>query len=191
MHKWIVIILFSIWGMLWMFEIIFLRRSGKVKNFKGRPSVDKRLFLIGKIAMFTSIGFMIIEATLIGISLSIFQSTPVLIWSGIILFALGMIIIFISYATLGINLRLGLPDDDETINLVTKGIYSISRNPVYIGFYALCLGSCIYVLNPINWIATGIGIYIHHKQIYSEEKYLLHRFGKKWIEYKDKVRRYI
>jgi len=174
-----------------MFEIIFLRRSGKVKNFKGRPSVDKRLFLIGKIAMFTSIGFMIIEATLIGISLSIFQSTPVLIWSGIILFALGMIIIFISYATLGINLRLGLPDDDETINLVTKGIYSISRNPVYIGFYALCLGSCIYVLNPINWIATGIGIYIHHKQIYSEEKYLLHRFGKKWIEYKDKVRRYI
>ena len=174
-----------------MVEIIFLRRSKEVKNFRGKPSVSKRLFIIGKIGIFLSMGFMIVEASLIHHSLSVFSPPEWIQWIGIMIFAIGMIIIAVSYATLGVNLRLGLPDEDEHIELVTKGIYSISRNPVYIGFYALCVGSSFYVLNPINWAATIIGIYIHHKQIYSEERYLIRKFGNRWIKYKNKVRRYI
>jgi len=106
-----------------------------------------------------------------------------------LLVSLGLIIAIISLINLGSSTRLGLPFENTTLK--SNGLYKISRNPMYLGFDLFTLSSIIYIGNI--FIAT-LGIYslfIYHFIIIGEEKYLEKRFGKKYIEYRKKVRRYI
>jgi protein-S-isoprenylcysteine O-methyltransferase Ste14 len=59
------------------------------------------------------------------------------------------------------------------------------------GLYLMALGSAVYVQNPINWMLVIIALAIHHKIILAEEVFMGNRFGEQWIEYRNKVRRYI
>lgn len=81
---------------------------------------------------------------------------------------------------------------DEPSTLVTSGIYKISRNPVYLGFalmivgVGIMLGSAISFVVAIAFIITTDRWYISY-----EEKMLKEKFGKDYLIYKSKVRRWM
>lgn len=54
-------------------------------------------------------------------------------WGGVVIAAIGVWFFIASILTMKGNWRAGVPDKKET-SLVTTGIYSISRNPAFVGF---------------------------------------------------------
>lgn len=75
--------------------------------------------------------------------------------------------------------------------IITKGIYRISRNPMYlsfnVGIFGICIASAslwIFILSIPIFIAT-------HLMIKSEERYCENLYGQKYRDYKNEVQRYI
>ena len=77
-------------------------------------------------------------------------------------------------------------------HLVTIGIYSIVRNPIYLAFLCVCTGILITAHNVyllIFPVVLYIFLTVLMKQ--TEEKWLLDKFGSEYIEYCKHVNRVI
>ena len=76
--------------------------------------------------------------------------------------------------------------------LITSGIYRYSRNPMYLGLLILVTSTSIFYLN-IFTITTPVFFYfwINRFQIKREEIFLTKKFGKEYLLYKTKTRRWI
>ncbi|HWC53312.1 MAG TPA: isoprenylcysteine carboxylmethyltransferase family protein [Chitinophagaceae bacterium] len=77
-------------------------------------------------------------------------------------------------------------------SLQTTGIYSISRNPMYVSLLSLYTGLAFLVGNWWTLVLLPIlAIVVTALVILPEERYLERAFGKSYIEYKAKVRRWL
>ena len=77
-------------------------------------------------------------------------------------------------------------------SLQTNGIYSITRNPMYVGLALVYLGISCFVGNWWNIILFPLLLLIVQEYIIKrEEKYLVRRFGQEYVVYKTKVRRWL
>ena len=76
--------------------------------------------------------------------------------------------------------------------LITSGIYKYSRNPMYLGLLMIVISSSILYLN-IYSVTTPFLFYwwINRFQIKREEIFLTEKFGKEYLSYKTKTRRWI
>ena len=81
---------------------------------------------------------------------------------------------------------------EKTTTLVTNGIFSITRNPMYLGLF-LSISSTILFFGA--WFGIIILMffvwYINKFQIIPEEEAMEKLFGNKYSEYRQKVRRWI
>ena len=76
--------------------------------------------------------------------------------------------------------------------LETSNIFKISRNPMYLGMDLILWGLSIFLGSLITFIFPILFIILIEKLfIEFEEKNLEKRFGKKYFNYKKKVRRWI
>ena len=102
----------------------------------------------------------------------------------------GLVFFIISVVTMKNNWRAGISESEKT-ELVTNGIYKISRNPAFLGFDLVYIG---FVLMFFNWILFAISlitIFIFHLQITKvEEPFLIKTFGTDYENYKKSVCRY-
>ena len=76
--------------------------------------------------------------------------------------------------------------------LITSGIYKYSRNPMYLGLLMIVISTTIFYLNIFS-ITTPIIFYfwINKFQIKREEIFLTKKFGKEYLLYMTKTRRWI
>ncbi len=76
--------------------------------------------------------------------------------------------------------------------LITSGIYKYSRNPMYLGLLMIVTSTSIFYLNIFS-IITPVIFYcwINRFQIKREEIFLTEKFGKDYILYMTKTRRWI
>ena len=76
--------------------------------------------------------------------------------------------------------------------LITSGIYKYSRNPMYLGLLMIVMSTSIFYLNIFS-ITTPMLFYfwINRFQIKREEIFLTQKFGKEYLSYKNKTRRWI
>ena len=76
--------------------------------------------------------------------------------------------------------------------LITSGIYKFSRNPMYLGLLMIVISTSIFYLNIFS-VATPILFYfwINRFQIKREEIFLTEKFGKEYLLYKTKTRKWI
>jgi protein-S-isoprenylcysteine O-methyltransferase Ste14 len=77
-------------------------------------------------------------------------------------------------------------------SLQTNGIYSYSRNPMYVGLLLIYLGLSLQFGNWWTLILTPFLVaFITYRVIRPEEKYLTRAFGDAYTNYQKKVRRWI
>ena len=110
---------------------------------------------------------------------------------GCVITAVGVLTFILSVAQMKDNWRAGVQREDKT-NLVTTGIYSISRNPAFLGFDLMYIGILFTFFNWYLFFATGFVLLFFHLQIVNvEEEFLVEAFGEEYIKYRAKVCRYI
>lgn len=101
---------------------------------------------------------------------------------GLIIYSLGIILYAVSiinYAKPKMN----------GINL--NGLYRVSRNPMYVAYFIYFLG-CVFLTHSWILLALLIGFQISaHWIILSEERWCSKEFGEEYINYMNKVRRYL
>lgn len=79
-----------------------------------------------------------------------------------------------------------------TSSLVQFGVYSLTRNPMYLGFLLILCGWAIFLRNIIAFpFLIMFIIYMNHFQIQAEERALVERFGEMFTGYATRVRRWI
>ena len=109
---------------------------------------------------------------------------------GIAIIAVGAIID--SLAWLEFRKKTTMNPFKKPNKLVIKGIYKFSRNPQYLGMFfillgeALCFGSLSVLIIP-----KIFAIIMDRAYIPMEERNMKKAFGKRFLEYKKKVRRWI
>lgn len=118
-------------------------------------------------------------------------------WNIIIMDIIAIIICTISLIWFGITLkifgksfRVGI-DKNTNDKLIKNGTFSISRNPIYLGFLTFFIGIFIAYSNILISIFLLFFIIMIHRQILREEIFLLEHYGNEYDEYCKKVRRYI
>ncbi|MDO4345605.1 MAG: isoprenylcysteine carboxylmethyltransferase family protein [Eubacteriales bacterium] len=110
---------------------------------------------------------------------------------GAILSVAGTVIFITAVWTMRDSWRAGVSKTDKT-RLVTDGIYQISRNPAFLGFDLLYIGTLLMFFNWILCFLTVFAVIMYHLQIVNvEEDFLLVTFGNEYLQYKKKVCRYI
>jgi protein-S-isoprenylcysteine O-methyltransferase Ste14 len=85
-----------------------------------------------------------------------------------------------------------VPGTKPTRALVTTGIHSWSRNPIYVGMFLIYAGIGLVVRSPwILILAVPLAITIHYGVVVREEAYLQQRFGDAYRDYKARVGRWL
>ena len=96
-----------------------------------------------------------------------------------------------SVAQMKDNWRAGVQREDKT-NLVPTGIYSISRNPAFLGFDLMYIGILFTFFNWYLCFVTSFVLVFFHLQIVNvEEEFLIEAFGEEYVQYNKKVCRYL
>jgi protein-S-isoprenylcysteine O-methyltransferase Ste14 len=76
--------------------------------------------------------------------------------------------------------------------LIVRGPYRFSRNPMYVGMTLIVLG--IAAISGRGWMAAlsfcALAA-VHFTAVLPEERYLTGKFGAAYLEYKARVRRYL
>lgn len=110
---------------------------------------------------------------------------------GVLVAVVGVAVFIISVLTMRDSWRARVSKTDKT-ELVTKGIYKISRNPAFLGFDLMYLGILLMFFNLVLFEVSLFAMLMFHLQIVNvEEEFLLEAFGDEYLRYKKKVCRYI
>lgn len=153
---------------------------------KGKQGIEKKIEIMMKTA--TILTF-IVEIISIYFNTTMFPRSIRMV--GILLGMMGDIIFIISVLTMKESWRAGVSYEEKT-DLITDGIYQISRNPAFLGFDLVYTGMCFMFLNPVLVVISLLAIIMFHLQIkYVEEPFLKQEFKEQYLQYYQQVNRYI
>lgn len=86
--------------------------------------------------------------------------------------------------------RIGIDTVTKT-ELVTTGLFSVSRNPIFFGMTLTLLGLFLVTPNAVTALFLIVGYILIQVQIRLEEEFLIKEHGEHYLDYKQKVRRLI
>jgi protein-S-isoprenylcysteine O-methyltransferase Ste14 len=116
-------------------------------------------------------------------------NTSVSGWVGIALVIMSLVGIAIGLKSFKDSFRIGI-DENKPDVLITTGLFSISRNPMYVCFLLFFFGMFLIHGNILIIIGIIIFPFAIHRQILSEEMFLGKYYGSEYAEYCEKVKRY-
>lgn len=110
------------------------------------------------------------------------KTDSVWFYVGAVVFGLGVLLCIVSVSNYAKPAKNG-------INL--KGLYRVSRNPMYVAYFIYFLG-CVLLTRSFILLTSLIVFQVSaHWIIRSEERWCVEKFGEDYISYMKKVRRYI
>ena len=167
---------------------IFIQKKQAIRtNQMGTGNKPAKVLWVERItALATALALLVCIA-------SVFVATPqasmALKVIGILAGMLAVGIFAAATITLNKNWRVGIPE--EKTQLVTHGIYHISRNPAFVGFDLLHLCICLLFPNLPLMLSALFAAVMLHLQILQEEAHLHRTFGNAYEAYSLRARRYL
>lgn len=179
--------LLAVFYIAYFVKMLKQRKAGIRTNQMGKGNKESKTRIVEIVLGILTVGIVIVEVISIGIGTQLLGSAGLL--TGCMLMAIGDGVFITAMYTMRDSWRAGIPIKDKT-ELVTKGIYRMSRNPAFLGFDLVYIGAAIAFTNSVLVIITAAAIIALHMQILEEEKFLIQRFGEVYIDYKKQVGRY-
>jgi len=169
-----------------MQKIVIQKKLSIKTNQMGVGNKPKKVLLIERIMSVATVLVCVISVYSIFL-VKQFPATEIRVL-GIIIGIIGVVFFASATITMKTSWRVGIPE--EKTALVTQGIYSISRNPAFVGFDLLYLSTCLMFFNiPLLLVSVWAAVMLH-LQILQEEKYMHHMFGDEYDTYKKHTSRY-
>lgn len=103
---------------------------------------------------------------------------------------LSLIAVLIAQSQMANSWRIGIDEKNKT-KLVTKGLFSISRNPIFLGIMMANIGLFLVIPNTFTLLIISLSVISINTQIRLEEEFLRREFENDYLEYAKKVRRWI
>ena len=110
---------------------------------------------------------------------------------------IGLVILFVSLVWTIIaqghmknSWRIGIDTDTKT-ELITSGLFAFSRNPIFFGMILSLVGLFLTTPNALTVLFLALGCVLIQIQIRLEEEFLTKEHGQDYMNYKQKVRRFI
>lgn len=187
------IISFFLFGYNITYIILIKKRN---KNNDGHEEINKKL---KETRIFARIGVMFLNIFIVLVCVNIFLFEPIAtiiprisVGScdeivqiiGLMLVIGGNITLYLAYHKLGIYWSYPFDGIKKRRKLVTSGIYSKIRHPVYLSFNLFCIGFIMILLDwllLVLYIIGAIGLYF---QAIDEEKILVEYFKEEYEKYK-------
>lgn len=116
--------------------------------------------------------------------------SAVLGWIGFALLLTSLLWTVIAQAQMGDSWRIGVDTDNRTA-LVKRGIFRISRNPIFFGMTITLLGLFFLIPSAITLLTLVLGIVLIGVQVRLEEEHLRRLHGEVYEEYCRQVRRWL
>lgn len=182
-----IVVLVAFYG-CYFIKMIRQKKKGIQTNQigKGKVGLVKLVEITMKIA-----AFLVLAIEVISIFLGISYSPIPFRIIGAAVSIVGTTLFITAVLTMRDSWRAGVSKTDKT-ELVTSGIYQISRNPAFLGFDLLYIGILLMFFNWVLCVVSVFAILMYHLQIVNvEEEFLLAAFGNEYLQYKKKVCRYI
>lgn len=107
---------------------------------------------------------------------------------GLIILHLSLIWIIIAQIQMSNSWRVGIDEKNKT-DLVTTGLFSICRNPIFLGMIFCVFSLFLIIPNAITFCIFITVYLIIQVQIRLEEEYLLKSHGENYNNYKPKTKR--
>ena len=105
----------------------------------------------------------------------------------------GVIVAFLGFLALRqANTTINPVNPEKASSVVTSGIYSYTRNPMYLGLTTLLAGWAAWL--SVLWVFLGpvaFMLYLTRFQIVPEERVMSSKFGRDYDEYRKRVRRWL
>jgi protein-S-isoprenylcysteine O-methyltransferase Ste14 len=117
-------------------------------------------------------------------------SSPAARVIGVGLASLGLIVFALAYVSFGDSWRVGF-DVKSPGTLVTRGIFSISRNPIYLSLELWFIGTFLINGTLVFLIFAVLAVASVHWQIRQEETFLSNLYGQPYQDYCERTGRYV
>lgn len=116
-------------------------------------------------------------------------STPQL-WVAACALIVGMLIVLAGQQSMGASWRVGVPDDGPG-DLVMRGLFCFSRNPVFVGMFAMTLGMFLWSPTLLSAATVPLAAAMMAVQVRIEEEVLAAKYGETYRAYVAKTPRWV
>lgn len=180
-------------SILLFFYIIYIgkmlaQRKRGIQTDQMAQKKNGTLFYIELVLKISTYTVVAVEALSIALNTSAFPQVVRIL--GFAFAVLGDIVFALAVWTMRDSWRAGIAQNDKT-EMITSGIYKLSRNPAFLGFDLVYIGVLLMFFNWILLVFTVLAMVMLHMQILQEEEYLPSVFGKDYLTYKSRVGRYL
>ncbi|MDF1696997.1 MAG: isoprenylcysteine carboxylmethyltransferase family protein [Saprospiraceae bacterium] len=109
---------------------------------------------------------------------------------GWLLLFISILLVWIAQSHMRESWRIGI-DEINKSELVTSGLFSYSRNPIFLGIMIANFGLFLIIPNAFTLLIVSLSTVSINTQIRLEEAFLEKSHGTAYINYRKKVRRWI
>jgi len=187
-HKLIMLMLLSCFYLAYFAKQLSLKKQGINTNRLAKGSKPKRTQLIELCLLFITYAAAVLQ--FLSVLLSADFNWQIYRTAGSFLMFSGVAFFLLAIIAMRSNWRAGI-DEAQKTDIVSTGIYRFSRNPAFVGFDLLYIGTALACPNIFMIVFAAVAVTTLHLQILEEEKYLAKEFGGKYLLYKNKTARYI
>ena len=106
------------------------------------------------------------------------------------LMIISLILVWIAQSQMANSWRIGIDEKNKT-ELVTNGLFSISRNPIFLGIMTANFGLFLIIPNAYTLLIVSLSSVSINTQIRLEEAFLKSSHGEVYQDYLNKVSRWL
>ena len=115
---------------------------------------------------------------------------PWLRWTGVALLLISLAWTVVAQAQMGESWRIGI-DEERRTPLVRRGVFGLSRNPIFLGMMVTLLGLFLVIPSAVTLLVLGLGVVLIQIQVRLEEDFLSGAHGRDYEGYRRDVRRWL
>jgi protein-S-isoprenylcysteine O-methyltransferase Ste14 len=178
----------------WRSFVVWKRTGVNPLVFKGSDDAHDYIGRIFKLLFAAVVAAVVVYST----SERLYQYLTPITWlesrglqaAGVVLLLTSLAWTVVAQAQMGESWRIGI-DEERRTPLVRKGVFGLSRNPIFLGMTLTLSGLFLVTPNAVTLLVLGLGVVLIQIQVRLEEEFLSGAHGEAYAEYRRDVRRWL